>query len=222
MPKEADKHASDQSAGQPTGVRRSPESVSGHGPSGNILLAVRCSQHALISTTSETSSLVPRHASDRITVRAISSPCSACQSLSALLFSPLLIISAAVAGLEPQHWGLMQVIGNFGDPRAAWVHAGQDITPEPLPAKHNICEVGDLHSWPRKRLSYSPLTNLDSLTLTVPTSGICSCSAGQRGVHVHIRQTAGAGGTQSLGPVPVIGMLTRWLSRAGRISCFYD
>lgn len=39
----------------------------------------------------------------------------------------------------------MQGIGHFGDPRAAWVHAGDDITPEPQPVKYKTHEVTTLH-----------------------------------------------------------------------------
>lgn len=35
----------------------------------------------------------------------------------------------------------MQGIGHFGDPRAAWVHAGDDITPKPQPVKYETHEV---------------------------------------------------------------------------------
>ena len=49
----------------------------------------------------------------------------------------------------------MQEIGNFGDPRAAWVHAGDDITPEPQPVKYKAHEVTTLHCLtPRKGQSH--------------------------------------------------------------------
>ncbi len=38
----------------------------------------------------------------------------------------------------------MQRFGNLGDPRAAWVHAGEDITPHPVAAKQEINKVGTL------------------------------------------------------------------------------
>ena len=40
---------------------------------------------------------------------------------------------------------VMQGMGNLGDPRVAWVHAGADITPEPSPVRLKTHEVGTLH-----------------------------------------------------------------------------
>ena len=45
----------------------------------------------------------------------------------------------------------MQGIGNLGDPRVAWVHAGADITPEPSPIKYKTHEVANLHFNPEEK-----------------------------------------------------------------------